>query len=148
MFDPEGILDDDEDMEISTDEKETQTGNLSGDVKDHATQVNLRAAANSAGSQTGRRLQKMSTDVPDLIRSGQAGGQVPSETSAAAASAQEEQENHHDTSAKVHLPCLLRRQVTLHQQKGGGVHQRDPGGAAGDQEGAQGCLQRLEGSKL
>jgi hypothetical protein len=71
VFDPEGILDDDEDMEISTDDKETQTRNLSGDVKDYATQVNLRAAVKSAGSQTGRRLQKMSTDNPDLIRSGQ-----------------------------------------------------------------------------
>jgi hypothetical protein len=28
VFDPEGILDDDEDMEISTDDKETQTRNL------------------------------------------------------------------------------------------------------------------------
>ena len=71
MFDPEGILDDDEDMEISTDDKETQMGNLSGDVKDYATQVNLRAAVKSAGSQTGRLLQKMSMDDPDLIRSGQ-----------------------------------------------------------------------------
>jgi len=70
VFDPEGILDDDEDMEISTDDKETQTGNLSVDVKDYATQGNLRAVVKSAGSQTGRRLQKMSMDDPDLIRSG------------------------------------------------------------------------------
>ncbi len=72
VFDPEGILDeDDEEMEMSSEDKETQTGNLVQDGKDIATQANLRRFCKTVGSQTGRSLQRMSVDEPDLIRSGQ-----------------------------------------------------------------------------
>jgi hypothetical protein len=71
VLDPEGILDDDEEMDISSEDKETQTGHLEKNGKDTATQVHLRAACKSAGSQTGRSLKRMSMDDPDLIRSGQ-----------------------------------------------------------------------------
>ena len=43
VFDPEGILDEeDEEMEINSEDKETRTGNLIQDGKDIATQVNLK----------------------------------------------------------------------------------------------------------
>ncbi len=68
VFDPEGILDEvDEEMEMNSEDKETQTGNL----VQVATQANLRRVCKNVGSQTGRRLQRMSVDEPDLIRSGQ-----------------------------------------------------------------------------
>jgi hypothetical protein len=57
-------------MDISSEDKETQTGHLEKNGKDIATQVHLRAACKSAGSQTGRSLKRMSMDDPDLIRSG------------------------------------------------------------------------------
>jgi hypothetical protein len=72
VFDPEGILDeDDEEMEMNSEDKETQTGNLVQDGKDIDTQVNLRRVCKTVGSQTGRSLQRMSVDEPDLIWSGQ-----------------------------------------------------------------------------
>jgi hypothetical protein len=72
VFDPEGILDEeDEEMEMSSEDKETQTGNLLHDGKDIATQANLRRLCKTVGSQTGRSLQRMSMEDPALIRSGQ-----------------------------------------------------------------------------
>ncbi len=72
VFDPEGILDEeDEEMEMSSEDKETQTGNLLQDGKDIATQANLRRFCKTVGSQTGRSLQRMSMEDPALIRSGQ-----------------------------------------------------------------------------
>ncbi len=72
VFDPEGILDEeDEEMDMSSEDKETQTGNLLQDGKDIATQVNLKRTCKTVGSQTGRSLQRMSMDEPDLTRSGQ-----------------------------------------------------------------------------
>jgi hypothetical protein len=45
-FDPEGILDLDDEMEISVEDKETQTGILKKDVADRASQATLKAGCN------------------------------------------------------------------------------------------------------
>ncbi len=70
-IDPEGILDEDDEMGICVEDKETQTGNLKHDVDDKATQASLRALGKTSGTQTGRRLQRMSVDDPDMIKSEQ-----------------------------------------------------------------------------
>ncbi len=70
-FDPEGILDEDDEMGICVEDKETQTGDLKNDVMDKATQATLKAVGKTSGTQTGRRLQRMSTKDPDMIKSGQ-----------------------------------------------------------------------------
>jgi hypothetical protein len=52
-------------------DKETQTGDLKYDVTDKATQATLKAMGKASGTQTGRRLQRMSAEDPDMIKSGQ-----------------------------------------------------------------------------
>ena len=42
-IDPEGILDEDDEMGIYVEDKETQTGDLNNDVTDKATQASLKA---------------------------------------------------------------------------------------------------------
>ncbi len=52
-IDPEGILDEDDEMGICVEDKETQTGNLNHDVTDKATQASLKAMSRASGTQTG-----------------------------------------------------------------------------------------------